>query len=75
MESGDVRHIVREGDSLFVIRGNGPRYSILPCAKDSFYYPNDKGAFLRFVRNEKGLVTGQVFHQLGLDEKALKINR
>jgi D-alanyl-D-alanine carboxypeptidase len=66
------REVLREGKALFVRRDGGPRYPILPCGKDLFFFPNDKGATIRFVRDRAGRVSGQVFHQLGLDEKAEK---
>jgi D-alanyl-D-alanine carboxypeptidase len=67
------REVLREGNALFVRRDGGPRYPILPCGKDLFFFPNDKGATIRFVRHRAGRVSGQVFHQLGLDEKAEKV--
>jgi CubicO group peptidase (beta-lactamase class C family) len=73
IKNGDIRHIIREGGSLYVIRGSGPRIPILPFQRDLFFFPNDKGAFIRFVRDDKGRLTGHIFHQLGLDEPASKI--
>jgi CubicO group peptidase (beta-lactamase class C family) len=70
---GDIRQVILEGNNLFVVRGSGPRHPILPFARDGFFFPGDKGAFLRFVRDAEGRVTGQVFHQLGVDESAPKI--
>jgi CubicO group peptidase (beta-lactamase class C family) len=67
------REILREGNALFVRRDAGPRYPILPGGKDMFFFPNDKGATIRFVRDRTDRVSGHVFHQLGLDELAEKI--
>lgn len=74
-ENGEVRRIILEGDSLFAVRGSGPGIPILPYDKDSFFFPMDKGAFIRFARDGQGRVSGQILHQLGVDESALKINR
>ena len=54
-------------------RDGGPRYPILPGGKDLFFFPNDKGATIRFVRDRTSRVSGHVFHQLGLDEIAEKV--
>jgi len=70
---GGQREILIDGRRIFVRRGDGPRYPIVPFEKDAFFFPNDKGATLRFVRDEGGLVSGQIFHQLGLDEVAAKV--
>jgi CubicO group peptidase (beta-lactamase class C family) len=69
------REILVDGGRLFVRRDNGLRYPILPCEKDVFFFPNDKGATLRFVRDEAGRVSGHVFHQLGVDEIAEKVRQ
>ena len=67
------REILREGNALFVRRDGGPRYPILPGGKDMFFFPNDRGATIRFIRDRTGRVSGHVFHQLGLDEIAKRI--
>lgn len=74
-KNGEVRYVAREGDAIFVSRGDGPRFLIVPYAEDSFFLPHDKAPFIRFVRDENGRVTGQVFHLLGVSETALKIVR
>jgi hypothetical protein len=71
--NGDVRTVIRQGNSLVVRRNDGPAYPILPFARDRFYFPYDKGASLRFPRNGAGAVEAMVLHQLGVDEKAVKI--
>lgn len=67
------RTVVREGNALYVARNGGRRVPILPFGKDGFFFPNDKGASLRFTRDKAGRVDGQVFHQLGVDERAVRI--
>lgn len=74
-ENGEVRQIVLEGNSLYVIRSKGLRIPILPYDKDSFFFPMDKGAFIRFARDGRGRVSGHILHQLGVDESAPKINQ
>ena len=73
MKDGEIRRVVLDGDALFVVRGDGPRHPILPYARDSFFFVTDKSAFIRFTRDARGRVTGQVFHQLGVDEPAQKM--
>jgi CubicO group peptidase (beta-lactamase class C family) len=72
---GNRREILIDGDRLFVRRDDGPRFPILSAGPDLFVFPNDKGATLRFVRDRSGRISGQVFHQLGLDETAAKVHR
>jgi hypothetical protein len=74
-EEDSRREILVGGGRLFVRRDNGPRYPILPCKKDVFSFPNEKGATLRFVRGEAGRVSGYVLHQLGVDEIVGKVRR
>lgn len=73
IDAQNVREVLREGRALFVIRNGGRKYPILPYGEDRFFFPNDKGATVRFLRDDAGQVTGHVFHQLGLDETATKI--
>ncbi len=73
IDTEDIRHVFREGETLFVRRNDGRKYPILPYAKDGFFFPNDKGATVRFRRDGSGRVIGHVFHQLGLDGTAIKI--
>ncbi len=73
IDADNTREILREGMTLFVARNGGRKYPILPYAQDRFFFPNDKGATLRFLRDGAGRVTGHVFHQLGLDQSAAKI--
>jgi len=73
LEDGEIRRIVLEGGGLFVSRGDGPKQPILPYAQDRFFFAMDKGAFIRFVRDARGRVTGHIFHQLGVDEPAQRI--
>jgi CubicO group peptidase (beta-lactamase class C family) len=70
-ENGDLIAIVHEGDSLIVER-QGSRFPIRPFARDSFFPPADKGAFFRFVRDEKGRVSGLISHEQGRDLAASK---
>jgi len=72
IENGGIREVLREGDRLFVRRDGGANYPILPGRPDLYFFPNDKGATIRFVRDTSGRVTGHVFHQLGIDERAVK---
>jgi CubicO group peptidase (beta-lactamase class C family) len=72
IDAETVRDIVREGNALFVSRNGGRRVPILPFEKDGFFFPGDKGTFLRFTRDEAGKVNGHIFHQLGVDERAVK---
>ena len=72
---GHRREVLIDGGRLFVRRDHGPRYPIAPGGRDVFFFPNDKGAILRFVRDRTGRVSGQVFHQLGLDEMAVRVDR
>jgi CubicO group peptidase (beta-lactamase class C family) len=74
IDAENFRVISREGDSLFVSRNKGRKFPILPFAADEFFFPNDKGAFLRFIRDKSGRVDRQVFHQLGVDEKAVRLS-
>ncbi len=74
IDAENIRLISREGDSLFVSRNNGRKFPIVPSAADEFFFPNNKGAFLRFTRNKAGRVDRQVFHNLGVDEKAVKLS-
>jgi CubicO group peptidase (beta-lactamase class C family) len=74
IDAENFRVISREGDSLFVSRNNGRKFPILPFAKNEFFFPNDKGASLRFTRDKSGRVDGQVFHQLGVDEKSVRLS-
>ncbi|MDH4198736.1 MAG: beta-lactamase family protein [Candidatus Aminicenantes bacterium] len=67
------REILGEGNTLFVRRDGGPRYPVLPCGQDLFFFPNDKGASIRFFRDREGRVSGHVLHRLGLDEIAMKV--
>jgi D-alanyl-D-alanine carboxypeptidase len=73
LEDGDIRRLVLEGNVLFVTRSPGSKHPLLPCDKDTFFFPTDRGAFIRFVRDDQGRITGHFFHQLGLDEFARKI--
>ncbi len=73
LENGGLREVLREGDLLSVRRDGGARYPILAGGPDLYFFPNDKGATIRFVRDREGRVIGHVFHQLGLDERAAKI--
>ncbi len=73
IDAGNAREVLREGNALFVTRNGGRRYPILPYGEDRFFFPNDKGATIRFIRDGQGVVTGHVFHQLGLDETAVKL--
>lgn len=73
LENGEIRRIVLEGNALFVARSSGPKHSIQAYEKDAFFFPSDKGAFIRFVRDDQGRVTGHIFHQLGLDRFARKM--
>jgi hypothetical protein len=73
IDAENVREVLREGNALFVTRNGGRKYPILPYGEDRFFFPNDKGATVRFLRDDAGQVTGHVFHQLGLDETATKI--
>jgi D-alanyl-D-alanine carboxypeptidase len=68
-----IREVLREGNFLFVTRSGGRKYPILPFAEDRFFFPNDKGATIRFLRDGSGKVAAHVFHQLGLDETATKV--
>jgi CubicO group peptidase (beta-lactamase class C family) len=72
IDANNSRVVSREGDSLFVSRNNGRKFPIVPFAADEFFFPNDKGTFLRFTRDKSGWVDGQVFHNLGVDEKAAR---
>jgi len=70
---GSTRYILREGNTLFVRRDQGPRYPILPCGEDRFFFAHDKGSTLRFLRNDQGRVAGHVLHRMGVDEYAARI--
>ena len=74
MEGGDSSEIVLDGESLFVIR-TGSRFPIRPYLRDCFFLPTYKGAFLRFVRDVKGDVSGFISHELGVDKPASKIRK
>ena len=67
-----TRRVVRQGRALFVERG-GRRYPIVPIEKDRFFFAHDRGASIRFIRNRAGMITGHVFHQLGVDKAAEKM--
>ncbi|MDH7513783.1 MAG: serine hydrolase [Clostridiales bacterium] len=75
IDAENFRVISREDGSLFVARNDGRRFPILPFARDEFFFPTDKGASLRFTRDKSGRIDGQVFHQLGVDEKAVKLSQ
>jgi D-alanyl-D-alanine carboxypeptidase len=72
IDADNTRTVSRDGGSLFVARNGGRRYPILPFEKDGFFFPNDRGIVLRFIRDGASQVSGQVFHQLGVDERAVK---
>jgi D-alanyl-D-alanine carboxypeptidase len=73
IDAQNSRRVVRQGQALFVERGGGQRYPIEPCDKDRFFFAHDRGASIRFIRNDAGVVTGHIFHQLGVDETAKKL--
>ncbi len=74
IDAENTREILREGNALFVRRNGGRRYPVLPYSEDRFFFPNDRGTTIRFLRDGEGKITGHVFHQLGLDETATKLN-
>lgn len=73
LDDGSPRDVLREGDRFFLRPDGGPKYPILPGGRDLFFFPNDKGATLRFTRDRTGRVTGYVLHQLGVDRRAEKV--
>jgi len=73
IDAQNSRRIIRRGDALFAERAGGQRYPIVPYDKDRFFFAHDKGASIRFVRDDAGEVSGHVFHQLGVDETAEKL--
>lgn len=73
IDDRNTRRIIRQGRALFVERG-GQRYPIVPIEKDRFFFPHDRGASIRFIRDRAGVVTGHVFHQLGVDKAAEKLS-
>lgn len=73
IDADSRREILREGEVLSAVRDGGRRYPLLPYARDKFFFANDKGATIRFVRDEAGRVTAHVFHQGGLDQRAERI--
>jgi CubicO group peptidase (beta-lactamase class C family) len=74
IDADNFRVISREGNALYAARNSGRKFPLLPFAKDEFFFPKDKGSFLRFSRDKSGRVDGYVFHQLGVDEKSVKRN-
>jgi CubicO group peptidase (beta-lactamase class C family) len=73
IDARNSRRVVRQGQALFVERAGGQRYPIEPSDKDTFFFAHDRGASIRFFRDGAGEVSGHIFHQLGVDERAKKL--
>jgi hypothetical protein len=73
IDARNSRRVLRQGQALFVERAGGQRYPIEPSDKDRFFFAHDRGASIHFIRNDEGVVTGHIFHQLGVDETAKKL--
>lgn len=75
LKNGEIRQVVCEGGSLFIRRDGASKLPILSWEEDRFFFPNDKGAWLRFIRDSSGHISGQVFHHLGVNESAVRLER
>ncbi len=73
IDAQNSRRVVRQGQALFVERSGGQRFPIEPYDKDMFFFAHDRGASIRFIRDDAGMVSGHIFHQLGVDETAKKL--
>jgi hypothetical protein len=73
IDGRNVRRVVLQGGALAIEREGGRRYPIVPYAKDRFFFVHDRGASLCFVRDEEGVVSAHIIHQLGVDETARKL--
>jgi hypothetical protein len=67
------RTITAEGGDLFIQRPNAPKFKMAPLSKDEFTLEQIPAARFKFMRDEKGVVTGvQVRTQTGEWETAKK---
>ncbi len=65
----DRRVVVREGTTLYSVRGRSPRLAMTPLGRDRFVFAS--GARVRFIRGANRAVTGMTVRQrLGPEELA-----
>jgi CubicO group peptidase (beta-lactamase class C family) len=69
---GAVMTITRDGNRLFAQLSGQQRFEIFPLSKDTFFW-KVVDANITFVRNESGIVTNAIHHQMGREFNAPKI--
>ncbi len=71
---GDYREVIREGNQLYTMRTNGPRFPIYPESSSIFYYTLSLSR-LTFVRGPDGKVIKMVMTRPEGDEEALRVEK
>ena len=70
---GAHRLVTREGDSLYIQHTGGVRSRLQAEGEDRFFASQDNRVTVSFIRNAESMVTGQIIHHNGRNEKGRRI--